>query len=80
MVDLDDHPLNDIRKDTVLPVVWELLAKLLIQWHAIYPCRLGVEYDEEGEYYHSSTWPPVLWIWVETKHLKVLREARPRFQ
>jgi hypothetical protein len=74
------HTLKDIWKDTVQPVVWELLAKLSIQWTAILPCRLGIEYDEEGEYHHPSTWPPVLWIWVEHKQLKVLRETRPGFE
>jgi hypothetical protein len=80
MGDLGNHPLKAIWEDTVQPVVWELLARLSIQWHAIYPCRLGVTYDEEGEYHHPSTWPPVLWIWVEVKDLRVLRKTRPGFE
>jgi hypothetical protein len=80
MGDLGYHPLKDIWEDAVQPVVSELLAKLSITWHAIYPCRLGVTYDEEGEYHPPSTWPPVLWIWVEAEDLKVLRETRPGFE
>jgi hypothetical protein len=74
------HPLKDIWEDTVQSIVWELMDRLSIQWHLIHPCRLGVEYDEEGEYHHSSTWPPVLLIYVEVKRLKALREARPGFE
>jgi hypothetical protein len=80
MGDLGYHPLKAIWEDTVQPAVWELLSKLSIPWTAIFPCRLGIEYDEEGEYHHPSTWPPVLWIRVEVEDLKVLRETRPGFE